>query len=162
MKLKELLHQKRPDILKIWFDRIMNTYPTDTSTFMKTNKDQFANPVGNTISEEIEVLYDGLLGRAEPERFAISLDRIVRIRAVQDFSASQAVGFIYLLKEAIREVLDNKAHERELLSFDSEIDRLAMHGFDAYVDCLKRLYEIRVNETKNKVHMLLKRANMTA
>lgn len=162
MKLKELLNQKKDDILGKWFDSIINTYPAETSRILKTNKDQFANPVGNTFSEEVGVIYDGLLGKADSERVELAIDRIVRIRAVQDFPASQVVNFIYLLKEIVIEEFRDKALEQELLAFGSEIDGLALKGFDIYMECCKKLYEIRAAEVKRNMHMLLRRANMTA
>lgn len=162
MKLKELLNQKREDILGKWFDSIINTYHADASSILKTNKDQFANPVGNTFSEEVGVIFDGLLGKADPERVELAIDRIVRIRAVQDFAASQGVDFMFLLKEIVIEEFGDKALERELLAFGSEIDRLALKGFDIYMNCCRKLYEIRATEVKNNMHMLLRRANMTA
>jgi hypothetical protein len=162
MKLKELLNQKKDDILGKWFDSIINTYPVDTSRILKTNKDQFANPVGNTFSEEIGVIFDGLLGRTDPERVELAIDRIVRIRAVQDFSASQVVDFLFFLKEIVHKEFGDMALEQELLVFGSEIDGLALKGFDIYMNCCRQLYEIRATEVKNNMHMLLRRANMTA
>lgn len=160
MKWKELLNQKRPDILKRWFDRIIDTYPAGASDMLKANKDQFANPVGSTILEEIAFVYDGLLGTVGQERVGLAIDRIVRIRAVQDFAASQVVGFIFILKEIVLEEFAGKATDRELLAFGSEVDGLALRGFDIYMDCCRKLYEIRATEAKNNVHMLLRRANM--
>jgi len=58
--LNDLLSQNENAILKRWFDLILETYPTDTATQMRKDKDQFTNPVGSTLSREIEVLFKKL------------------------------------------------------------------------------------------------------
>ena len=47
----------------------------------------------------------------------------------------------------------------QIRSFEQEIDKLANLGFDIYVSCREKLYEIRVNEIKNQTHMLVRRVN---
>ena len=142
----------------------METYPADTKRFLKKQKDQFSNPVGYTISKEIENLYKELLQGVDPDRVSPILDGIIRIRAVQDFSPSQAIVFIFLLKRVIREELDTEIREKhlsdELLRFESKIDELALLAFDIYMKCREKIYEIRVNETINQVSRLLKRVDM--
>lgn len=143
---------------------ILETYPADTSTFLKKQKDRFANPVGSTISQGIEGLFDELLKEMDSDKVSTFLDKIIRVRAVQDFSPSQAMAFIFLLKKVIREELGREIRENglaeELLKLESRIDILALLSFDIYMKCREKIYEIRVNEVKNTVHMLLKRANL--
>ena len=98
MKLEELLLQKKSHILKRWLDLILETYPLDAQRFLKHQKDQFLNPVGSTISREIEILFQEAIKGINPERTCASLDGIIRIRAIQDFSPSEAVSFVFLLK----------------------------------------------------------------
>ncbi|MDD5205148.1 MAG: RsbRD N-terminal domain-containing protein, partial [Desulfobacterales bacterium] len=84
--LESLLLQRSSSVLDKWFDAIVGTYPPDTKRFLKKQKDRFANPVGTTLFKEMESLYQELLrGEDRKNSFAI-LDRIIRIRAVQDFS----------------------------------------------------------------------------
>jgi hypothetical protein len=164
MNLKDILHQTKPAILKSWFKYIVETYPSDSNVFLKNNKDRFANPVGSTIENGIEVLFDQLLGKADPDRFSEALSSIVKIRAVQDFTASQALDFILLLKRIVREEIAGKfpdgVPEPELAEFESEIDGLLLRAFDIYMECYKTLCDIKTSEVKNSVHMLLRRANM--
>ena len=51
LKLKDLMEGKKSVILERWFDAILETYPTDSSGFLKKQSDRFANPVGHTISQ---------------------------------------------------------------------------------------------------------------
>jgi len=96
--LGRLLLQKKVAILERWHLLILDTYPADSSRFLKQEKDRFANPVGSIISAGIEALYDELIGEMDPDRLSTCLDSIIRVRAVQDFSPSNAVAFIPLLK----------------------------------------------------------------
>ena len=167
MVLEYLLSQKKATILERWFHLIMETYPADTSRFLRQEKDRFANPVGYTISQEIEALYDELLQGMNCDKLAACLDNIIRIRSVQDFPPSQAIAFIFLLKKAVREELENEIRENqafeELLKFESRIDKLALLALDIYMKCREKVYEIRVNEVKaerERVLKLLERTNL--
>ena len=102
MKLEKLLSQKKSIILKRWWDTILETYPADAKRFLKKQNDRFSNPVGNTISEETENLYGELLDEQDidPDRISPILDRIIRVRAIQDFSPSQAIAFFYTPRQA--------------------------------------------------------------
>ena len=166
MVLEHLLSQKRAPILERWFGLILDTYPADSSRFFKQEKDRFANPVGYTISLEIETLFDELLHGMNPAKLSASLDNIIRIRAVQDFSPSQAVAFVFLLKKAVREELESKIRKNqlfeELLKFESRIDELALRAVNIYMGCREKIYETRVNEVKaerERVFKLLERTN---
>ncbi|MDP6180163.1 MAG: RsbRD N-terminal domain-containing protein, partial [Desulfatiglandales bacterium] len=110
MKLEKLLLQKKSAILDRWLQLILETYPADAQRFLKKQKDRFANPVRYTIAGETENLYKQLLQsvEAKSESLSASLDKIFRIRAVQDFCPSQAVAFIFLLKKVIKEELESE------------------------------------------------------
>jgi hypothetical protein len=146
----EQLEVKSASILGKWSQLILDTYPPDTAKFLQQEKDRFINPVGCIISQEIKTIYDELLHGMNPEKLTASLDEIIRIRTVQDFSPSRAIGFIFLLKQAVRETLGSEvAGNRfctELLNFESRVDRLALLSFDIYMKCREKVCEIRVNE----------------
>jgi hypothetical protein len=88
------------------------------------------------------------------------LDAILKIRSVQDFSPSKAVGFIFLLKRAIGETLKNEICRESVMSewlgFQSRIDDLALHAFDIYMGCREKICEIRVNQAKAEKEMALR------
>ena len=158
--LKELIGKKRKEILKRWFDLIVETYPSDAATLMKKNRDAFTNPVGSTILREIEILFSGLCEGCDPEKMSGSLDSILKIRSVQDFSPSKAVGFVFLLKKAIGEVLKGDIEKEgvveEWQTFQSKIDGMALQAFDIYVDCREKIYEIRAKQARAEKEMAFK------
>ena len=155
--LNDLLSQNENAILKRWFDLILETYPTDTATQMRKDKDQFTNPVGSTLSREIEVLFKKLCEGSPNERCQASMDSILKIRSIQDFSPSQAVGFVFLLKRAIGETLKNEICKEsvmdEWLKFQSRIDELVLQAFDAYMECREKICEIRINQARAEKEM---------
>lgn len=164
---RELLLQRRPAILRRWFHLILEGYPADTRDFLKGKKDQFENPVGHTIYSGIEGIYDGLLSGKNPDDISRFLDNVIRVRAVQQFSASQAVAFIFSLKKVVREEIKGEGAEPgpsvpEVLEFESQIDALAMRAFDIFMGCRERIYEIRVTEIRDRTMNLLRRAGLVS
>ena len=164
MNLKNLLLKKKKPILERWFDLIVETYPPETIQFLKSQKDRFANPVGSTIYQGIEDIFDQFVQESEPEQICTFLDNVIRIRAVQDFNASQALVFIFQLKKVIREELKDEIHKKnlshELLVLESAIDNLALLSFDIYMKCREQVYELKANEVKRMTYSLLKKANL--
>lgn len=159
MNIDTLLAEKKSKIIKKWRDAVIKSYPEESQGFLKREKSQFANPVGLTISTEIETLYDEIISGDNTEKISSCLDSIIRIRAVQDFKPSQAVAFVLQLKQIIKEELGND-HSDEMRILDNRIDEITLLAFDVYSACRQKISEIRVNEVKNQVGKLLERANL--
>lgn len=152
MPLEKLLSPKKALILKRWFSLMAQTYPQELSRLLQ-NEDQFTNPVGHTLSCEIEALYEELLQeRLRVEKVSPSLDSIIKIMAIQGFSPALAVAFIFLLKKGMREELESEIEKEKLfgewLNLESRIDQMASLAFDLYMKSREKIYELRVNEVK--------------
>lgn len=165
MDLKNQLMAKKSAILKKWFDAVADTYPENTSSFLRKQKAQFTNPVGYTLSEGLEGLFEALLKGMIPDTVKIFLDSIIRIRAIQEFTPSEAVSFVFLLKKIIRQELGNEMLQQprindELTAFDSSIDELALYSFDIYMNCREKIYELKANEARNMTFRLLQQAKL--
>jgi hypothetical protein len=164
MSLGKLLQQKKSVILKRWFDSILETYPTDTKHFLRTKKDRFENPVVHRISSGIEGIFDQILNDEKAEEASPFLDKVIRIRAVQDYSPSQALAFIFDLKGLVREAVAEDTHEgqlsEELWRVEQKIDEVGLLALDIYMKCREEIFELRVNEVKRSVSRLIERANM--
>lgn len=155
MGLKQLLIEKKKSILERWFHLILETYPPETSKFIRKEKDRFVNPVGVTLSEGMEALYEGLLKGVVADQISNPLEKILQIRSVQDFSPSQAVAIISLLKKAVQEEMkENKIEMKgmieEWFDLESRIDQLSLRAFDIYTTYRERIYEIRISEIKRE------------
>ena len=165
MRLNNLLERNKDAIVKKWLTSVIDTYPADTSKFMKRQKDPFANPVGNTLSVNLGPLFDELLNEMDYKAITSYLDPILRVRAVQPIlSTSQSIGFIFLLKKAIRENLKKELSDKnilkELLHFESKIDELTLIAFDVYLKCREKVYEIKANEERNRTFRAFERAGL--
>ena len=79
-----------------------------------------------------------------------SLDKIIRIRAIQEFSPSQAIGIIPFLKKVVKEELVSEVKENgnlgELNELESRMDKLTLMSFDIYMACREKIFEIRIHE----------------
>jgi len=163
MELVNRLAQNKKDLVGKWLQKTMAAYPTESLAVFERNKDPFTNPLPHIISKNIGLLFDELLQGVDVNKVAPILDNIVRIKAVQDSSPSQAIDFIFDLKLVIRDAIAQELREgkylEELLTIEIEIDKMALLSFDIYTKCREKLYEIRANEIRNQTHMLIRTVN---
>lgn len=164
MGLNNLLEKKKSAIIKGWFEVVATTYAPDTADFFKRQKDPFANPVGNTLFNCLKKLFDELLLQMDHEEIKSCLDPLIRIRAVQDFSPSQATSFILSLKKVIITNLQKEFRDiqilNEFLQFESKIDTLSLIAFDIFVECREKIYELKVTTERNKIYSAFARAGL--
>lgn len=165
MRIEDILEKKKSDILKDWFKAVIETYPQDTAHFLKNQKDPFSNPVGSNILSGLTALLDSLINPADTPDADDFLDKIIRIRAVQTmFSPSQAVKFIFDLKNIIRTALSKEFKDTDLVqrfpAFEEKIDLLGLKAFDVFVGCRENIYEIKANQEKSKVFRAFERAGL--
>ena len=131
------------EITERWVERTMATYPAEMLSFMNNEKDQFRNPVGHTLQENLTRLVRELLGAMDKQAIAIALDALIRMRAVQSFSPSEAVRFVFELRTAASETFGTVPE-----SLQSRIDELALMAFDIYMACREQIFELRARELK--------------
>jgi len=166
MRLKERLQQKETDFINRWFELVAGTYPAETTRLLTDQKDPFANPVGSTIREGLAIIYSELYQEMDTERIAAVLDPIIRIRAIQDFTPSKAVGFVFALKQILKKTLEKelqiRENEHEWQRLETNIDRVGLMAFDIYMQCREKIYEIRATEIQNRTYNAFKRAGLVA
>ena len=165
MKITELLKKYRSDIIDKWFEHIISTYPEDSSRFLFKERDQFANPVGATTLKSLKDILDALINGLDHEKIKPIVDPIIRIRAVQEFSPSQALSFIFTLKSIIRlilkkEIKSDRSILKQLPDVELKIDELGLIAFDIYMGCREQIYKYKANHVKDRTLRLLKKANV--
>jgi hypothetical protein len=141
--------QEKRSIAQEWLERTAATYPQQTLRLLLREKDQFRNPVGHALRKELPVLTAELLGEMDRARVSAALESIVRIRAVQNFSASESVSFVFLLKEILRERWAGR--ERERVTVEARIDAAALMAFDLYMQCREKIYQLMADEARRQV-----------
>jgi hypothetical protein len=164
MSLKDQLQEKRSAIVNQWFEAVVETYHEETRGPLRKQKAPFTNPVGFNTAQGLEGLFDGLLKGMMPTETSRFLDAIVRIRAVQDFAPSEAIRFIFRLKDVVRkelaEALQDPAVSAELVPFEAAIDDLALFAFDLYLQCREKIYDIKAKEAQSATFRLLQQAKI--
>lgn len=156
--LSEMLAQKKDAVARRWLDMIVASYPEDHRRFLTGEKDGIRNPVGAALKKATRGIVEGLLAGEEASQLAPLLDEVIRIRAVQDFTPSEVVAFVFALKRALWEeagvACATVERMRELARIEARIDGLALAAFDAYTRARERLSDVRVNEMKRRVYLL--------
>lgn len=164
MKLQELIAAKQKRILNLWFDAILATYPAETASFFKNQKNRFANPAGTAIDDALSGILIELARGGDVTQCHPFLDNILRVRAIQDLSASKAVAFVFSLKKILRQTVEPDARdhglEKDYAELESRIDDLALVSFDTYVKCREQVYDMKTQEWKNRMFRLLQKAGL--
>jgi hypothetical protein len=164
--VRDALEPHRSEALDRWRSLVFDSYPEEAVRFFRREKDGFKNPVGQSINRATETILDGVLLERGVDGVPEALETIIRIRAVQDFSPAEAVGFVFLLKRAVREVLGGAFQGGVPASVQSElesrIDALALSAFEIYTRCREQIFEIRVREAQRRTAVLLERFNRGA
>ncbi len=161
MNALELFREHRGELVAKWVDSVFATYPLDAVGFLRTREDQFCNPVGDITTTSLGRMYDAVAGEhVVAELLQDALTRFVKVRAVQDFTPSQALGVIYLLKPAMRAKLwplfSEGGLEAEYLEAESRLDTLALMAMDVYMASHKTIAEERIKEIRNQHAQLVR------
>ena len=125
--ITKLLLQKKNVIVEKWIESIITSYPKETYEFLRLQKNRFSNPAGYIISDSADKIFSEIINGYDAETISRSLIDIMKLRAVQDFLPSQAVGFVFVLKQIIRSEIGPEVHDekisQELSELDSRIDQ---------------------------------------
>ena len=178
MTLAKRLRESRRAIVGRWVDDVLATYGDDAAAAFRRQKDPFANPIGHRLREATGAIFEALLDAVSeeiaggPSKTGAAMDlqkirphvqEVIKVRAVQEFSASEAVDFVFQLKDAIRAELgaslDDPGLGRELAELERCIDRIALVAFDVFVECRAQVYELRINEVKRGVSWIMEKMN---
>lgn len=157
----ELLEKRQGIILEEWRALMRSSYPPETAVLLGRDPDRFLNPVGHAVTRETGTILRGLLAGEDVRALADSIDGLVKIHAVQALPPSQAVGFIFLLKKAIKKALGDAASAaemaREIAKLESRLDDAALLAFDLYMRRRERVHEIRARELRERSDRILER-----
>ena len=170
MDIIELCSSQRDVLVDRWVNRFFSSYPLDSSGFMRTSRDRFANPVGETTRIAAAVLFDAVIGKdAGAESVKTALHVLVWVRAVQDMPPSKAVGALFLLKDLLRSEilpkclkpdLSGTAALNEYLAMESRVDTLGLMALDMYAEARERVFRVRVEEVKRSQSAVIRLAKL--
>ncbi len=161
--LYELLVKNKSSIVSKWIKLILDSYSIESSKFFNMEKNQFSNPVGSTISNNAASIFDEIIGNRNFQNITLLLTDIIKIRAIQDFSPSEAVGIVFLLKKIIREELNKEINQEkildEIMELEFVIDKTALIAFDLYMESREKVFQIRLNDARYKLQKAVYPAN---
>jgi hypothetical protein len=164
--LENLIFKYKSAIVSQWFEAVVQSYPADTAEFLQGQTDAFANPVGSITRENLQGLVEHLSETPDVTAAGRHLDPILRVRAVQNFTPSQATAFVFELKPVLRRILkkdlDKPRLAEDLARLEDGIDRLGLMAFDIYVACKEQVYRLKANETRNRVFRAFEKAGLVS
>ena len=144
------------EILEKWIEKVADSHPHSAAALCTPKPDPFRNPVGYTIRHGLAQLWEQLQGDMDADAIDSALDNILRIRAVQDMSASEAAGFVIPL----RSILPQAPATSDLDLMNSRIDQLARAALEKYMQCRDQIRAARFHETARLTskHRLIRKA----
>ena len=155
MKAQELFRKHKSEIVRLWAEEVFDTYPFETTGFLRTRNDPFANPVAHMTKEAAGALYDAMAGEhVDPGQTKKALERFIRLRAVQKYVPSQGLGVFFLMKPILRTHLlpefitlgDTAAY----MEAESRLDSLTLLAFDMYTEAREVVADLRITEIRNQ------------
>ncbi len=162
-KLTQILAQNQEAIVRRWLEAALSSYAGAASRAFANQADPFANPVGHSLRQGTRGIFQALLDEVEGDCIRGHLQPIISIRAVQEMSAAQAVGFVFQLKAAVRAELGEAGSQpelaAELVRLDAAIDRVALCAFDLYVESRMRISQLRIQEVTRQVSWIARKMN---
>lgn len=163
LRAQRLLKGREGKIFKVWRDKVYALFPPETVRILKKEADRFENPMGFRLEEGLKDLLKELFQEDLAwDRIDQALERIIKLEAVQAARPSEALSFLYYLKSALREVLGEELLEEfgpeALLEVEDRIDVVALRAFNHYMAAREKLYDLRVQEWKSRLYLLLRRA----
>ncbi len=158
MDIKQTLVKHKRLLLEKWFQATIQTYPEQSARILGKDANRFDNPVGALTRESLEHILDLVareFTRADLEK---ALDPVIRMRAVQAFTPSEAVSFVFALKKIGEHLFDPSL----LREFDRMVDEIALAAFNRLMKCKEEIFLLKATESKRRIHRAFERAGLVA
>lgn len=153
------IESQRGAILEEWREALFATYSDEAHRFLKGNRDRIGNPIGQAILRATEESLPFLFGTEDAKCNYSAINDLIRIRAVQDFTASQAAGIFQALKKVLFDHLWSfnlsETQMRKFFALLSRVDEMQLTAFELYTSHRARLAEIRVDESRRRYARVL-------
>jgi len=158
MQLKQTLKKNKETFITKWFQATIDTYPAQAARIIGKDSNRFDNPVGAVTHETIDDVFNLIIKGFDQKTLEKKLDPIIRIRAVQAFSASEAVSFVLALKDIGESILDDSI----IREFDKLVDKIALAAFNKFLNCKEEIFLLKATESKRRIHRAFERAGLVA
>ena len=163
MKINEILTNQKSSILKRWFKAIIDSYPAESGQYLSNTSNKFSNPIGVAIENALPPILDAVISNTLSEDAEKGLEDIIKIRAVQEVDASDALGFIFSLKAIlisdISSYLNTDDAIREFFLLEKSLDAVTLYSFNQYVKLRENIFQIKSNERLKTFEKMINRLN---
>ncbi len=159
--LSDLVNINKEYILEQWLSQRLEVFSKQKQSMISTQMDPFQNPIRHEMYLGLKGILEDFLDEGEQTKLA--LDQISRVLAVQNFPPSEAMSLFYELKEIVKARAKKTGvsfSHKEWENFGLRIEQLTLEGFDCYMGHREKIYQLKVDETKNKSFMLIKKAGL--
>ncbi len=159
----DLLEERKDTIVERWVDAVLAAYPSDSAAIFQAQKDPFANPLGHTVRESTRGVFQVILNGMDKEELREQLDPIVRIRAVQQLTPTEALSFVFALRSIVQDTIpEAKAdprHRGGIAKLNEQIDQVALAAFELYAARREEVSRLRIGEVKRQVAWVMAKIN---
>ena len=159
--LNTLIEKNQEDILENWLNIRLSLFSKQKQSLIKTQMDPFQNPIRHQLHEGLNCILENF--EKKGEKFKEAIEQICRVLAIQDFPPSTAMALFYELKEIVRKLAKKTGvgfNANDWVDFNSAIENMTLEAFDCYSAQREKIYQLKVDESKNKAFMLLKKAGI--
>ncbi len=163
LSLSQRIKGERKKIQRLWFQEVLEIYPKQSRSLIGGVADRFSNPIGFTLSEGIEEIFSVLVGEKSLAEIDPALERLIKLRALQEADQAGPLGFLFSLKKIVRKSCGAYSSQftefGELLELEDRIDGIIRKAHGIYVQAREKILQLQVNEMKNKTYMFRKLAD---
>ena len=161
MELSGFIEENLAVLSERWLEEITSTYHKDAVGFIKDKDDAIHNPLGHAIKEMVDTVLSCLIKGCDEQTLDSAMYRVIQMRAVQDFTPSDAVSFIVQLRTLIAGLAREKQAGHEVVLEMDEISfGLMSRAFNMYSKCRETIGDIKVEELKRNLYMMLRKSDM--
>ena len=154
--MEQIIKKNLNQMLTLWFQATIDTYPQETARILGKNANRFDNPVGAVTRECLEDVLKLLTEKHDRDSLEKALDPVIRIRAVQSFEPADAVSFVFALKGIGDKFFDGK----DQIAFHRIVDAVALAAFNRLMKCKEEIFLLKATESKRRIHRAFERAGL--
>lgn len=165
MNLAKMLEKNIDSLAVKWADTADAVYPFASAGFLRSQKNPFANPVGQRSREVSEILFRAVLGLPhDGSQLRNALEEFVRVRAMQDVSAEVSLAVMFAYKRIVRAHLKERTVpvteelRKELEAMDERCDTAALLAFGIYARNREAFYNARLEDYRRRNSQIMRLA----
>jgi hypothetical protein len=165
MSLATALEQSRTTLADRWVSAANAVYPFATAGFLRTSPNAFANPVGQRSRELADLLFRAVTGQAhDGNALRAALEEFVRVRAIQDIPAENALAVIFAYKSILRDFIRERnitltpEDDALLLAVHERCDTLALLAFGIYTRVREVFFTARIDDMRRRNSQVMRLA----